>query len=111
MHQFTSKYKKIAENERNAQNQGKSGILAHISKIGHKPIYNKHHPCALRMYFRAVAAQNQTYSIYNKHHPCALRLYFRAVAAENETYALYNKHHPCENKQDTVQNMSHFIIQ
>ena len=32
MHQFTSKYKKTAENERNAQNQGKSGILAHISK-------------------------------------------------------------------------------
>ena len=45
MHQFTSKYKKIAENERNAQNQGKSGILAHISKIGHKSIYIKHHPC------------------------------------------------------------------
>ena len=44
MHQFTSKYKKIAENERNAQNQGKSGILAHISKIGHISIYIKHHP-------------------------------------------------------------------
>ena len=83
MHQFTSKYKKIAENERNAQNQGKSGILAHISKIGHKSIYNKHHPCENRPTDTSkVCPKYVTFHYTISTTPAPGRPYFRAVAAK-----------------------------